>query len=149
MQYEIGLWGIVCAPPIVVGALVSVLIISPAQRPPAHADHSSCRNSQRTRDCTCTSTLLTACKAAANHSFFFSLQKPKPHEELHVHIQAAVLSAISHHVLCDYVNESMVRDPNRISAAIRGVTMTQGLFGGTVDEDNRTIYIEHFYACHR
>jgi hypothetical protein len=118
-------------------------------RPPARADLSSCRNSQRTRDCTCTSTLLTACKAFVNHSFFFSLQKPKPHEEFHVHIQAAVLSAISHHVLCDYVNESMVRDPNRILAAIRGVTMTQGLFGGTVDEDNRTIYIEHFYACHR
>ena len=60
-----------------------------------------------------------------------SLQKPKPHDEIRVHIQAAVLSAISHHVLCDYVNESM------------------GMFGGMVDEQQRTIYIEHFYPCHR
>jgi hypothetical protein len=24
-----------------------------------------------------------------------------------------------------------------------------GMFGGTVDEQQRTIYIDHFYACHR
>ncbi len=67
----------------------------------------------------------------ANDSPPFRLQKPKPQDEFQVHIQAAVLSAISHHVLCDYVNESM------------------GMFGGMVDENQRTIYIEHFYACHR
>jgi hypothetical protein len=59
------------------------------------------------------------------------LNKVTPQEEFQVHVKAAVLSAISHHVLCDYVNESM------------------GMFGGVVDEQHRTIYIEHFYACHR
>ncbi len=93
----------------------------------------SCPNSQKTRAFTrmrlrrkCNSSI-----AAALFSLSFSLQKPKPQDEFHVHIQAAVLSAMSHHVLCDYVNESM------------------GMFGGTVDEQQRTIYIEHFYACHR